>query len=282
MKEKLKYLHVLSYGKDINQKLPLLKTKICGDVVYIEIGMTYQQYLKLDVRDEKNNMIRVKEEIKMKMNEDELKIVLDKHEKWLNDEEGGERADLRDANLRYANLRYANLQHADLQGANLRDADLRDADLQDADLQDADLRDADLHGADLHGANLRYADLQDADLRDANLRDADLRYADLRDADLHGANLRYADLRGANLRYADLRDANLRHANLQDADLDFSCFPLWCGSFNIIDDGHIAKQLLSHIARLNIRDKKLKSWVEKIPVEYKNEFCERHDIEKEK
>jgi hypothetical protein len=57
-----KYLHILSYGKDINQKLPLLKTKICGDVVYIEIGMTYQQYLKLDIRDEKNNMIRVKEE----------------------------------------------------------------------------------------------------------------------------------------------------------------------------------------------------------------------------
>jgi len=62
MKEKLKYLHVLSYGKDINQKLSLLKTKICGDVVYIEIGMTYQQYLKLDIRDEKNNMIRVKDE----------------------------------------------------------------------------------------------------------------------------------------------------------------------------------------------------------------------------
>jgi len=57
-----KYLHILSYGKDINQKIPILKTKICGNIVYIEIEMTYEQYLKLDIRDEKNNMIRVKEE----------------------------------------------------------------------------------------------------------------------------------------------------------------------------------------------------------------------------
>ena len=68
-----------------------------------------------------------------------LDEILDKHEKWLNDEDGGERADLqgadlRDADLRGANLRYANLQYADLRGANLQDADLQDADLQDADL----------------------------------------------------------------------------------------------------------------------------------------------------
>ena len=72
---------------------------------------------------------------------------LELHKKWLNNEVGGVRLDLR--------------------GADLSDADLRGANLSDADLSDADLR----------GANLRGADLSDADLRGANLRGADLRGA---------------------------------------------------------------------------------------------------------
>ena len=80
--------------------------------------------------------------------------VLQRHAKWLKNEEGGEKADLWDANLQDADLRGANLWGADLRGANLRDADLQGADLWDANLQDADLRGANLWGADLRGANL--------------------------------------------------------------------------------------------------------------------------------
>ena len=121
------------------------------------------------------------------MKQEEIKSMLEKHSKWLNDEPGGKRADLCDADLRYADLRDANLRYADL-----CDADLRYADLRYANLRGADLRDANLRGADLRDANLRYADLCYADLRYADLRDANLRYADLCYADL-----RYADLRGA-------------------------------------------------------------------------------------
>ena len=110
------------------------------------------------------------------MKTDELKIILEKHQKWLNND-GGERAD-----LRYADLSYT---------------DLRDADLRDADLRDADLRGSDLRGADLSGADLRYADLSGADLRYADLSGADLRDADLSGADLSRADLRYADLSDA-------------------------------------------------------------------------------------
>ena len=67
----------------------------------------------------------------------DLKRVLENHRKWLNGEEDGERADLREANL---------------QGANLREADLREADLWEA-----DLRGAYLIGANLSGANLDYS-----------------------------------------------------------------------------------------------------------------------------
>ena len=73
--------------------------------------------------------------------------VLQRHAKWLENEEGGEKANLWDANLRGANLRGANLRGADLRGADLRGANLRDADLRDADLRGADLWDANLRGA---------------------------------------------------------------------------------------------------------------------------------------
>ena len=54
----------------------------------------------------------------------ELKKILELHEKWLNGEEGGERADLIGADLSHADLSGANLSGANLRWANLREADL--------------------------------------------------------------------------------------------------------------------------------------------------------------
>ncbi len=73
------------------------------------------------------------------ISEQELKNILDKHGKWLRNEENGERANLRYANLRSADLRSADLRYANLRYANLRSADLRSADLRSADLRSADL-----------------------------------------------------------------------------------------------------------------------------------------------
>ena len=56
------------------------------------------------------------------MTANELLVILDRHKKWLNDEDGGSRADLSDADLRRAVL-----SGADLRGAVLSDADLRGA-----------------------------------------------------------------------------------------------------------------------------------------------------------
>jgi len=107
---------------------------------------------------------------------DELIPILEKHEKWLINEDGGERAnlsdaDLRGANLSWANLREANLSEADLRGANLSWANLRGADLREADLREANLRGANLSWANLRGADLREADLREADLSEANTMD---------------------------------------------------------------------------------------------------------------
>ena len=102
----------------------------------------------------------------------DIKLILEKHAKWIRGEDGGECADLCNANLRGANL-----WGADLRNANLCDADLCNADLRGANLRNADLHDADLRGANLYGANLCGADLCDADLCDANLCCANLRGA---------------------------------------------------------------------------------------------------------
>ena len=61
------------------------------------------------------------------MTQAELDKILAKHTKWLNNEDGGECADLRGADLRSANLRSANLQDANLRYAYLRDANLQGA-----------------------------------------------------------------------------------------------------------------------------------------------------------
>ena len=126
-----------------------------------------------------------------------------------------------------------------------------------------------------------YADLQDADLRSANLRGANLRGADLQHANLRHADLRSADLRGANLRGADLRYAKLQDADLQDANLDFSCFPLWCGSFDAKFDDRLVKQLLAHISRIDKTNLSydIKQFINKIPKKYVNDICKRHNIE---
>ena len=124
----------------------------------------------------------------------------------------------------------------------------------DYDLRGADLSNADLRGADLRGANLRGADLRGADLSNANLRGADLRGANLRGANLRGADLRGADLSNADLRGADLRGANLRGADLRGADLDYSCYPLWCGSLHFKADKRLACQLAYHLCSMQCDD----------------------------
>ena len=150
-----------------------------------------------------------------------LKKILEKHNKWLKEEDGGEMADLSYADLSYADLSYADLRGANLRGANLRDADLSYADLWDANLRGAnlnnvDLWEADLRGACLSGANLNYAILSHANLKGANLCSANLSNVDLRCANLSYTDLRFADLRNADLIGANLRNADLRNANLNE------------------------------------------------------------------
>jgi len=74
------------------------------------------------------------------MKKEDLQAKLAAHKNWLNNKEGGQRADLQGADLRWANLQGANLQGADLRWANLQGANLRWANLKGANLRWANLK----------------------------------------------------------------------------------------------------------------------------------------------
>ena len=86
------------------------------------------------------------------MTQEELKMALELHKKWLSNESDGVRLDLWGEDLRCIDLSHANLSHA-----NLKYADLSYANLSGTKLRGADLSGTDLIGANLSGADLRWA-----------------------------------------------------------------------------------------------------------------------------
>lgn len=85
-------------------------------------------------------------------------------------------------------------------------------------------------------------------------RHADFRGADLSGTDFKDTDLRHANLRGANLLGANLRAADLTGADIRGADIDFSCWPLWCGSLDVKVDRRIFCQLAYHLCRVIVDD----------------------------
>ena len=179
---------------------------------------------------------------------EELSEILEKHKKWLNNDESGEKADLRKANL----------SGADLRGTDLRQADLRETDLSGADLQGTDLQYASLLHADLRGSNLNSSALRCANLYCANLYCADLREADLRDANLYGT-----DLRCVYRPWLVIAEhiGSRRSETLYFADYD----NVQCGCWNDYKGGTLAE---------------FKSRIDEVyPAGSKNEECQRYRIE---
>ena len=102
------------------------------------------------------------------MTKRQLQSILKKHQKWLNDEKGGEKANLQGAGLQRAGLQGAGLQRANLQEANLQEACLHGANLRGANLREANLQGAGLQGANLRGANLQGANLDKETIQNIN------------------------------------------------------------------------------------------------------------------
>ena len=104
---------------------------------------------------------------------------------------------------------------------------------------------------------------------------------DLKGADLRYAELRYVDLSDSDLRYADLMGTNLINTDLGGADLDYSCYPLWCGSLHLKADKRLACQLAYHLCSLQCDDADYIKILNSI-LYFANQFhrvCERGKLE---
>lgn len=164
------------------------------------------------------------------MTTEELKLVLENHEKWLQGDPNGKRAVLTRMDLR----------GVDLSGAYLARADLRFANLFYANLSGADLSNANLIGADLTGANLSNADLSDAYLTSASLIASDLSFSNL-----VKAKMCMTVLNGSKLNGADLNMANMIGANLYNVDISkvkhMPFIPYICPDFGSFTGWKMAK-----------------------------------------
>ncbi len=162
----------------------------------------------------------------MQILEEKLKEIITNHKKWLRNEEGGIKAELKNTNLYGQNLSTADLRYADLAGSDLRSANLIGANLTGADLSGADFSSANMYSAvfveaDLEGAKFSHAIAGFADFSNSNLIYADFTYANLNNATFKYAELNHADFSNSDLSLADLTNnsENLKDINLHGAKL---------------------------------------------------------------
>ena len=88
------------------------------------------------------------------MTQEELKIALGLHKKWLSNEPDGVKLDLSGTDFHGLDLRGMDLSYADLSGIDLSYVDLSRTNLQGTDLSYADLSGTKLYYANLHNTNL--------------------------------------------------------------------------------------------------------------------------------
>lgn len=135
----------------------------------------------------------------------QIKEIIGKHKLWLDNKDGGVRANFDGSNLTNVNLRGTNLDYASLVRVKLDSADLE--------------------GASFVGANFDYASLVCVKLNYANLDSAsfvgtNLGYANLVYAKLDSANLNNASFVSANLDHSSLKNAFMDSVNLDGASLE--------------------------------------------------------------
>ena len=104
-----------------------------------------------------------------KITQKELNEIIKKHQMWLNDENGGERARFNDMNLNGLDLSNSNLEAAYFCGT-----DLVHSNLENCNLKSCQMCYADLSYANLKNANIQYADLSSCILINTNLENCNL------------------------------------------------------------------------------------------------------------
>jgi uncharacterized protein YjbI with pentapeptide repeats len=153
-----------------------------------------------------------------KISQNELKTILENHEKWLKNSSDGTKANLSGFNLQNIELCGTNLK-----GATLQNVDLSFSDLVDVNLSDADLSNSDIVNAEWRGVLLSNSDLSNVDLRETSLLQGPYTQGANEDLSMI-CNCSGVNFSKANLSKADLTKGIFSKANFTDAILTRSNF----------------------------------------------------------
>lgn len=167
-----------------------------------------------------------------------------KHEKWINNEEGGVKADFHELNSNYigsdfsnSDLREANFNFCDLKLSNFYNSNLTRANFLRCYLSDCNLEHAKLYEANLKSADLSRAKIYKGEFYKAKLDGADLSYTEI-DGEYFGQNgsLEHTKFKFTHMvnfsfddfefDYTDFSDAILENCTFREVGLDTAILQL--------------------------------------------------------
>lgn len=147
--------------------------------------------------------------------QEQLNNVIELHQKWLNREDGGEKADLSDYDLQGKNLSNATLSNVNFSGSYLRNANFSDSFLKNANFKNTYLK-----YVNFSYSNLVNSNFSNTNLSNVNFFNSFLNYSTFENAYFDSITFENSYLCNANFKKAILNYVNFNHTNLKNASLD--------------------------------------------------------------
>jgi uncharacterized protein YjbI with pentapeptide repeats len=131
---------------------------------------------------------------------------------------------------------------------------MREKSFSKLDLKNKKLREREWDYCKFEDCNFEYSDLSDSIIENCEFINCNFYHCDMDNCYLKNSIFRECNIKMVNLLRTDLTNADFSTSNI-----DYSSFPLWCGSFNVILDDKQKQQLLYHLLRIapEYRSKKL-------------------------
>ena len=126
------------------------------------------------------------------------------------------------------------------------------------DFSNCHLEDAVLDGMSFRNCNFSFAMMKGASMVQTDFTRCNLSNVQLRDAKMMFASFDHCNLKRAKLNYADIRQVNFYRSELIDINIDFSSWPMWCGTKNSIVGEKLAQQIAAHFCALICDDPETK------------------------
>jgi len=177
-----------------------------------------------------------------------------------------ERKKEKDRNIYTIDLSNTNLSHIDIS-----EAELYNADLYNVDFSHTKLRDSNLSGSILTNSVFYRTDISWVNMKCVSGTNVTFNQSNLGWSDFSGADLKNSIFRNSRLTGVNFINVKLNGTRLYNNDIDFSCFPLFCGSLDIKCDEKLFQQLAYHLCRLIVDNDEIKQ-CQKALIDVANKF----------